>query len=121
MRKGKAPEVQTRGSEQKEEKVVSKKMWTTLFPPSFDRRQGLQSHSESLFLGKTSSVSEVCVLEEDFGTGSQLERGFRASPLFYCQSARNRKRCSGEGTSSSRGKAVEHNPHFEEDKEGFLG
>ena len=50
-----------------------------------------------------------------------MERGFRASPLFYCQSARNRKRCSGEGTSSSRGKAVEHNPHFEEDKEGFLG
>ena len=37
VRKGKAPKVQTRGSEQKEEKVVSK-MWTTLFPPSFDRQ-----------------------------------------------------------------------------------
>ncbi|KAL6348600.1 hypothetical protein AAG906_016120 [Vitis piasezkii] len=31
VRKGKALEVQTRGSAQKEEKAVSKKMWTTLF------------------------------------------------------------------------------------------
>ena len=37
VRKGKAPMVQTRGSAHKEEKVVSKKMWTILFPPSFDR------------------------------------------------------------------------------------
>ncbi|RVW32260.1 putative mitochondrial protein [Vitis vinifera] len=32
---------------------------------------------------------------------------------------RNRKRCSGEGTSSSRGEASLHKPYFEEDKEGF--
>ena len=70
MRKGKASEVQTRGSEQKEKKVVSKQLCTTLFPPSFDRRQGLQSRSEPLFLGKTSSVSEVCLLEKDFMTRS---------------------------------------------------
>ena len=89
VRKGKASKVQTRGFEQKEEKVVSKKLWTTLFPPSLDRRQGLQSCSEPLFLRKTSSVSEVCLLEEDFGSGSQLERGFKASPLFHCQSSRN--------------------------------
>ena len=38
VRKGKALQVQTRGSAQKEEKAVSKKMWTTLFPPSFNRR-----------------------------------------------------------------------------------
>ena len=73
MRKGKASEVQTRGSAQKEEKVVSKKMWITPFPPSFDRRQGLRSRSEPLFLGKSSSVSEVRLLEEDIGTGSQME------------------------------------------------
>ena len=70
VRKGKASEVQTRGSEQKEEKVISKKLWTTLFPPSFDHRRGLQSRSEPLFLGNISSVSEVCLLERDFGTGS---------------------------------------------------
>ena len=90
VRKGKASEAQTSGSEQKEEKVVSKKLWTTLFPPSSDRRQGLRSRNEPLFLGKASSVSEVCLLEEDFRTGSQLERGFRATPLFHCQSSRNR-------------------------------
>ena len=121
MRKGKASEVQTRGSAQKEEKVVSKKMWITPFPPSFDRRQGLRSRSEPLFLGKSSSVSEVRLLEEDIGTGPQMERGFRASPLFHYHFSRNRKRCSGEGTSSSRGEATLHNPHFEKDIEGFLG
>ncbi|RVX15908.1 Transposon TX1 uncharacterized 149 kDa protein [Vitis vinifera] len=121
VRKGKAPMVQTRGSTQKEEKVVSKKMWTTLFPPSFDRRQGLRSRIEPLFLRKSLSFSEVRNLEEDFGTGSQMERGFRASPLFRCHLSRNQKWCSGEGTSSSRGEADPRNPHFEEDKEGFLG
>ena len=120
-RKGKASEVQTRGSAQKEEKVVSKKLWTTLFPPSFDHRQGLQSCSEPLFLGKSSSISEVCLLKEDFGMGSQLERRFKASPLFHCQLSRNRKRCSGEGTSSLGGEAALRHPHFEENKEGFLG
>ena len=59
-------------------------------------------------------------MEEDFEAGSQMERGFRVSPLFHCQSTRNQKRCSGEGTSSSRGEAVLHNPHFEKDK-GLLG
>ena len=73
VRKGKAPMVQTRGSAHKEEKVVSKKMWTTLFPPSFDRRQGLRSCSEPLYLGKSSSVSKVRLLEEDIRTGSQME------------------------------------------------
>ena len=121
MRKGKASEVQTRGFAQKEEKVVSKKLWTTLFPPSFDRRQGLRSHSKPLLLEKSSSVSEECLMEEDFGAGSQMERGLRASPLFHCQSTRNRKWCSGERASSSRGEAALRNPHFEEDKEGFLG
>ncbi|RVW40762.1 hypothetical protein CK203_080675 [Vitis vinifera] len=83
--------------------------------------KGLRSRSEPLILGKSSSVSEVHLLEEDFRTGSQMERGFRASPLFRCHLSRNPKRCSGEGTSSSRGEAYLHNPHFEEDKEGVLG
>ena len=43
------------------------------------------------------------------------------SPLFHCQSSRNRKRYSGEGTSSSRGKAALRKPYFKKDKEGFLG
>ena len=63
VRKGKAPMVQTRGSAHKEEKVVSKKMWTTLFPPSFDRRQGLRSRSEPPLLGKSLSDSEECPKE----------------------------------------------------------
>ncbi|KAL6328045.1 hypothetical protein AAG906_033313 [Vitis piasezkii] len=91
------------------------------FPPSFDRRQGLQSRSEPILLRKSSSVSEECLMEEDFEAGSQMERGFRVSPLFHCQSTRNRKRCSRERTSSSRGEEALCNPHFEEDKEGFLG
>ena len=110
-----------RDSAQKEEKVVSKKLWTTLFPPSFDRRQGLQSCNEPFFLRKSSSVSEVCLLEENFGTRSQLERGFKASPLFHYQLLWNRKWCLGEGTSSLGGETALCNPHFEEDKEGFLG
>ena len=72
-RKGKAPVDQTKGSMQKEEMIVSKKMWTTLFPPSVDCRQGHQSSSEPLFLGKSSSFSEVRSLEDDFGTESQME------------------------------------------------
>ena len=72
-------------------------------------------------LGKSSLDSEECPKEEDFGAGSQVERGFRASPLFHCQSSRNRKRCSGEGTLSSRGEVALRKPYFEEDKEGFLG
>ena len=72
-RKGKAPVDQTKGSMQKEEMIVSKKMWTTLFPPSVDHRQGHQSSSEPLFLRKSSSFSEVRSLEDDFGTESQME------------------------------------------------
>ncbi|RVX07312.1 hypothetical protein CK203_022582 [Vitis vinifera] len=70
MRKVKAFEVQTRGSVKKEEKFGSKKLWTTLFPPSFDRRQGLQSRIEPLLLRKSSLDSEECLKEEDFGAGS---------------------------------------------------
>ena len=49
-RKGKAPVVQMRDSTQEEETIVSKKMWSTLFPPSIDHRQEHQSSSEPLLL-----------------------------------------------------------------------
>ncbi|RVW15154.1 Transposon TX1 uncharacterized 149 kDa protein [Vitis vinifera] len=104
------PSIKTEGREGHFKEAVD-------FPPSFDRRQGLQSRSKPILLGKSSSVSEECLMEEDFEAGSQMERGFRVSPLFHCQSTRNQKRCSGEGTSSSRGEAALCNPHFEEDKE----
>ena len=121
MRKGKAPMDQMRGSMQKEEMIVSKKMWTTLFPPSVDHRQGHQSSSEPLFLRKSSSFSEVCNLEEDFGMGSQMEQGIRESSLFRCLLSRNSKQCSREETSTSSEETDLRNSHFEEDKEGFLG
>ncbi|KAJ9688897.1 hypothetical protein PVL29_014514 [Vitis rotundifolia] len=107
--KGKAPEDQSRGYTQKEEVVVSKKMWTTLFPPSFDRRQELRRCSEPIFPAKPSSVSEAHPLEEDLGSGPQLESEGIASPLFR-RLLRNRS--SGEGTSSTSG-VVELRRHSE--------
>ena len=44
------PVVQTRGSAKKKVKFGSKKLWTTLFPPTSNRRQGFRSHSEPLLL-----------------------------------------------------------------------
>ena len=101
--------------------IVSNKMWTTLFPLSVDHRQGHRSSNEPLFLRKSSLFSEVRNLEEDLGTGSQMKRGIRESPLFRCLLSRNSKRCSREETSTLRGEADPRNSHFEEDREGFLG
>ena len=60
--KGKAtsllPVVQSSSSAKKEVKFGSKKLWTTLFPPSFDRRQGLRSRSEPFLHKKPSSDNE---------------------------------------------------------------
>ncbi|KAJ9680370.1 hypothetical protein PVL29_019634 [Vitis rotundifolia] len=64
MVRGKALEGQSRGSSQKEELVVTKRMWTTLFPPSSDRRQERQSRSEPIFPAKPSSVNEGHPLEK---------------------------------------------------------
>ncbi|RVW91367.1 hypothetical protein CK203_035379 [Vitis vinifera] len=115
------PVVQTRGSAKKEVKFGSKKLWTTLFPPSFDRRQRFQSRNEPILLGKPSSDSEELPKKEAFGAGAQWERGFSASPIIFCRSPRIRKCGSGEGASSSRGGEVVRKPFFEEDREGFLG
>ena len=81
-RKGKAPAVQMRDSTQEEETTISKKTWSTLFPPSVDRRQGHRSSSEPLFLRGSSLSSEVRNMEEEFGMGFQMERGIRENPLF---------------------------------------
>ncbi|RVW77579.1 hypothetical protein CK203_050256 [Vitis vinifera] len=94
--KGESFEVQTRGFAQKEEKVVSKKLWTTFFLQVLIVVKDFEV-TVSLFFEKSSSVSEECLMEEDFGAGSQMERGLRASPLFHCQSTRNQKWCSGKG------------------------
>ena len=80
-RKGKAPVVQMRDSTQEEKTIVSRKMWSNLFPPSVDRRQRQRSSSEPLLLRSASPFSEVRNLEVDFGTGSQKVRGIRESYL----------------------------------------
>ena len=66
-------DVQTRGSVKKEVKFGSKKLWTTLFPPSSDRRQGSRSHSEPLLLRKPLSDSEELPKEEAFGEKAKWE------------------------------------------------
>ena len=68
--KGKAtsvlPEVQSSSSAKKEVKFGSKKLWTTLFPPSSDRQQGLRCRSEPLLHGKNPTDSEEFPKEEAF-------------------------------------------------------
>ena len=120
-RKGKAPVAQMRDSTQEEKTIVSRKMWSNLFPPSVDRRQGHRSSSESLPLRSSSPFSEVRNLEVDFETRSQMERGIRESPIFRCLLSRKCKSRSREETSMSRGEADSRNSHLEEDKEGFTG
>ena len=107
-RKGKAPAVQMRDSTQEEETTISKKTWSTLFPPSVDRRQGHRSSSEPLFLRGSSSSSEVRNMEEEFGMGFQMERGIRENPLFRSPLSGN---FSKEDTSAIR----------VEDKKGLTG
>ena len=120
-RKGKAPMAQMRDSMQEEKTIVSRKMWSNLFPPSVDRRQGHQSSSEPLLPRSSSPFSKVRHLEVDFGTGSQMERGIRESPLFRYLLSRKFKSCSREETSTSRGGADSRNSHLKEDIEGFTG
>ncbi|KAJ9688895.1 hypothetical protein PVL29_014512 [Vitis rotundifolia] len=100
--RGKAPEGQSRDSSQKEESVVTKRMWTTLFPPSSDRRQERRRRSEPIFPVKPPSVSEA-----------------RTTVPLFRRLLRNRG--FGERTSSSSGAAVLRNQRFEEDKDGSLG
>ncbi|KAJ9683164.1 hypothetical protein PVL29_018949 [Vitis rotundifolia] len=81
---GKAPAVHTRDARQEEETAISKKTWSTLFPPSADRRQGHRCSSEPIFTRGSSSSSEDRNMEKEFGMGSQMERGIRVNPLSRC-------------------------------------
>ena len=117
-RKGKTPVTRMRVSTQEEKTIVSR---SNLFPPSVDRRQGHQSSSEPLLPRSSSPFSKVRHLEVDFGTGSQMERGIRESPLFRYLLSRKFKSCSREETSTSRGGADSRNSHLKEDIEGFTG
>ncbi|RVW47111.1 hypothetical protein CK203_105487 [Vitis vinifera] len=83
-RKGKAPAVYTRDATQEEETAISKKTWSTLFPPSADRRQGHRCCSEPFFTRGSSPSSEDCNIVEEFGKGFQMDRGIRANSLSRC-------------------------------------
>ncbi|RVW38709.1 hypothetical protein CK203_077488 [Vitis vinifera] len=83
-RKGKAPAVHMRDATQEEETAITKKTWSTLFSPSADRRQGHRCCSEPIFTRGSSSSSEGRNMEEEFGMGSQMERGTRVNPLSRC-------------------------------------
>ncbi|RVW16109.1 Transposon TX1 uncharacterized 149 kDa protein [Vitis vinifera] len=98
-RKGKAPAVYTRDATQEEETAISKKTWSTLFPPSADRRQGHRCCSEPFFTRGSSSSSEDHNMVEEFGMGFQMDRGIRVNPLSRCHLS---GKLSKEDTSASR-------------------
>ena len=98
-RKGKAPAVYTRDATQEEETAISKKTWSTLFPPSADRRQGHRCCSEPFFTRGSSPSSEDCNIVEEFGKGFQMDRGIRVNPLSRCHLS---GKLSKEDTSASR-------------------
>ena len=114
-------EVQSRSSAMKKGLFGSKKLWSTLFPPSFERRQGIRCSSEPILRGKNQADSEEDPKEEASGADFQAKRGFSASPLFSCRFPRFRKKSLGEGASSSRNEADLNNFSSDEDMEGFSG
>ena len=77
-------DAQPRGSVMK---FGSKKLWTTLIPPSSGCRQGVQSQSEPLTHEKPSSDYEAPPKEDAFEAGTQMERRFNASPLTFYRSS----------------------------------
>nr|CAN82412.1 hypothetical protein VITISV_039149 [Vitis vinifera] len=77
-------EAQLRGSMLK---CGSKKLWNVLFPPSFGCRQGGRNRSEPLTLERLLSFCDALPKEDAFEVS---------------------KRCSGEGTSPTRGDADDH-------------
>ena len=96
-------------------------MWSNLFPPSADCRQGQRSSSEPLPLRSASPFSKVSNQEVDCRTGSQKIRGIRESPIFRYLLSRKCKSWSREETSTSRGEVDSWKSLFKEDKEGFTG
>ena len=114
-------EVQSSSSTKKKVMFGSKKLWSTLFPPSSESRQGLQCRSEPLLHGKNQANSEEDPKEEASGADIQANRGSSASPLFSRRFPRFRKNCLGEGASSSRNEVALNKFSSDEDNEGFLG
>ena len=114
-------EVQSRSSAMKKGLFGSKKLWSTLFPPSSKRQQGIRCCSEPILRGKNQADSEEDPKEEASGADFQAKRGFSASPLFSCQFPRFRKKSLGEGASSLRNEADLNNFSSDEDMEGFSG
>ena len=102
-------------------KFGSKKLWTTLFPPSSGCQQGFRSRSEPLTQEKPSSDCEAHPKVVAFRVGTQMERGFSVCPLTCCQLSGFQKRCSGEGASSSRGDVVLCKSSNVEDRASYKG
>ncbi|KAL6312824.1 hypothetical protein AAG906_024679 [Vitis piasezkii] len=67
-------DVQPRGFAMKEVNFGSKKLWTTLFPPSFGHRQGFRSRSEPLTHEKPSSNCEAPPKEDAFKGNTDVIR-----------------------------------------------
>ena len=114
-------EVQSISSAKKKVMFGSKKLWSTLFPPSSESRQGLQCCSEPLLHGKNHADNEEDPKEEASGADFQANRGSSASPLFSRRFPRFPKNCLGEGASSSRNEVTLDKFSSDEDREGFLG
>ncbi|RVX00224.1 putative ribonuclease H protein [Vitis vinifera] len=60
----------------------SKKLWSTLFPPSSESRQGLRCCNEPLLHRKNQADSEENPKEEASGVDFQADQGSSSSPLF---------------------------------------
>ena len=99
----------------------SKKLWSTLFPPSSESRQGLRCRSEPLLHRKNQADSEEDPKEEAPGADFHADRGSNASPLFSRRFPRFRKNCLGKGASSSKNEVALNKFSSDEDREGFLG
>ncbi|RVW62762.1 hypothetical protein CK203_060223 [Vitis vinifera] len=93
-----APPRFTREMLRRKETAISKKTWSTLFPPSRSTT-GTSVCSEPIFTRGSSSSSEDRNMEEEFGMGFQMERGIRVNPLSRCPLSSN---LSKEDTSASR-------------------
>ena len=114
-------EVQSSSSAKKKVLFSSRKLWSTFFPPSSERRQGIRCCNEPISRGKNQADSEEDPKVEASGADFQVKRGFSASPLSSRRFPRFRKKSLGEGASSSRNEADLNNFSFDEDMEGFLG
>lgn len=114
-------EAQSSSPTKKKATIGSKKLWSILFPPSSEHRQGLRCRSEPLSSGKDQTDNDENPKEEALGVDFQPERGSSASLLFFRRFPRLRKNHLGEGASTSRNEAAMNNFSSDEGKEGLLG